>query len=500
MATNSPPSAVPEKVFDEKAEQLSGDIESTRGSSDDGFVAPTQEEWRKLLWKLDLRIIPYVGVLYLCSFLDRVNIGNAKVAGLTEDISITDSEYNWALSIFFIGYIIFEVPSNLMLKFIGPSKWISIVMMAWGVTMCAMAAVHNGAGLLASRFFLGITEAGLFPGVIFYLTLWYTRKEQATRLAFFFGCSTLAGAFGGVLAYGIMQMEGIRGLHGWQWIFIIEAIPTLFFACTTYFVLPDFPESKNRFLNDREREILVHRLKVDAGPSTETHFSMKQFYAAFLDWKVYMHAAIYICCVAPLYSLSMFMPTIIKGMGFTSLEAQAMSAPPYAFACVATILTAMHADRRGERGLHLAIPGLLGLVGYILLITLNQKGMVAMYVAACITTIGVFAQIPAMLSWFSNNIGGHTKRGTATAIIVSLGNIGGAVGGQIYRTQDGPFYARGHEICAGLLAGAIVLSCVFKFLLHRINKKRDNLTEEEYKKACEGTDLCDNHPDFRYMT
>ncbi|KAI9323600.1 major facilitator superfamily domain-containing protein [Dichotomocladium elegans] len=484
-------------------EKVTGSIDeeqSVAQVSNDGFIPPDEKEWKRLRWKLDMRIIPYIGLLYLCSFLDRVNIGNAKVAGLEADLNITDHEYTLALSIFFIGYILFEVPSNIMLKKIGPSQWISIVMFAWGVVMAAMAAVTNAAGLLASRFFLGIAEAGLFPGCIFYLTLWYTRKEQATRLAFFFGCSTLAGAFGGVLAYGIMQMDGIGGLRGWQWIFIIEALPTLLLACTTYFALPDFPETKNRFLNEREREIIIHRLKADAGPSTETEFSWKQLRAAFLDWKVYMHVAVYICCVTPLYSLSMFMPSIIAGMGFSSVTANAMSAPPYAFACAATILVAMHADKHGERGLHIAIPAVVGLIGYILLITLSEKGAVALYVAACITTTGVFGQIPAMLSWFSNNIGGHTKRGVATAIIVSLGNIGGAVAGQVYLGFDAPKYKRGHTICACLMGLAIFFSLLFKYLLHRINKKRDNMSPEEYKKACEGEELCDLHPDFRYMT
>ncbi|KAI7881294.1 MFS general substrate transporter [Lichtheimia hyalospora FSU 10163] len=487
-------------VVEEKAEVYTTDLEHGYETTDDGFVPPDEKEWLKLRWKLDLRIIPYVGLLYLCSFLDRVNIGNAKVAGLQEDLGMTGSEYNLALTIFFIGYILFEVPSNLMLKKIGPSKWITIVMLAWGMVMACMAAVHNAAGLLASRFFLGITEAGLFPGVIFYLTLWYTRKEQATRLALFFGCSTLAGAFGGVLAYGIMQMDGIRGMHGWQWIFIIEAIPTLVLACCTYFALPDFPETKSKFLNEREREIIIHRLRKDAGPATETQFSKKQVIVAFLDWKVYMHAAIFISLVTPLYSLSMFMPSIISGMGFTALTAQAMSAPPYAFACVATIAVAMHADRKGERGLHIAIPAVVGMVGYVLLVTLKDKGSVAMYVAACITATGVFGPIAPMLSWFSNNFGGQTKRGVATAIIVSLGNIGGAMGGQVYQAWDAPHYTRGHTICAALMACAIVLSVIYKLLLIRMNKKRENMTEEEYNKACQGEELCDHHPDFRYMS
>ncbi|KAG2198266.1 hypothetical protein INT47_004350 [Mucor saturninus] len=475
------------------------DVEHSIESEISGFIAPTAAEEKAVMWKLDRRIIPFLGLLYLCSFLDRVNIGNAKLAGITKDLSISSGDYNIALSLFFVGYVLFEVPSNMILKFIGPSKWIPIVMIAWGTVMAAMAACTNTAGLLAARFFLGLTEAGLFPGVIFYLTLWYKRGEQATRVAFFFSCSTLAGAFGGVLAYGIMQMEGVRGLHGWQWIFILESIPTLLFAFISYFYLPDFPEN-SKFINDREREIVIHRLREDAGPSVETHFSWKQFRAAFTDYRVYVHALIYICGATPLYSLSLFLPSIISEMGFTSLTAQVMSAPPYAIACVFTIVVAMHADKKRERGLHVALPALLGAIGYALLVGLKDAGPAGRYVAACITVTGVFGHIPAMLSWFTSNIGGHTKRGAAVAFIISIGNIGGIIGGQMYRAEDAPKYVIGNSAALGLMVAVFLISLGLKYDLDRENARRDNLTEEEFNQEAEGDDLCDKHPAFRYLS
>ncbi|KAI8086542.1 major facilitator superfamily domain-containing protein [Halteromyces radiatus] len=486
------------EVHTEKFESSWGKDVEYNGETVD-FVEPDAKEMRKLLWKLDLRIVPWLGVLYLCSFLDRVNIGNAKLAGLQADLKVSDDVYNWALSIFFIGYIIFEIPSNMMMKKIGPNRWIPLVMIAWGVTMACMAAITNSAGLLASRFFLGITEAGLFPGAIYYLSLWFTRQEQATRVSIFFSCATVAGAFGGVLAYGIMQMNGLQGLTGWQWIFIIEALPTILLSVATYFILPDLPH-RAKFINERERAIVLHRLKKDAGPSTETHFSWKQFFAVFVDWKVYMHSLIYICGATPLYSLSLFLPSIIKGMGYTDLAAQAMSAPPYAIACFFTVMIALHADKKRERGLHIAVPAFVGMIGYLLLVVLKDRGPVAMYIAAVITTTGVFSHIPSMLSWFTNNIGGHTKRGVASAFIISIGNVGGAIGGQVYRADDAPYYSRGHEICLGLMCGAWVCSLLFKFLLERENKRRDNLTPEQHAKEASGEELCDLHPDFRYIS
>ncbi|KAI9497585.1 major facilitator superfamily domain-containing protein [Zychaea mexicana] len=448
----------------EHADNVEAAIAKSNSSSDgksDNFIEPDEKELRRLMWKLDRRIIPYISLLYLCSYLDRVNIGNAKIAGLMEDIDITESQYNWALSIFFIGYVLFEVPSNLMLKVLGPRIWISIIVIA---------------------------ESALYPGVLFYLSVWYTRRQQALRIALFYGSSTLAGAFGGVLAYGIMHMEGLRGLSGWQWIFIIEAIPTLLLGVLTYFVLPDYPESA-RFLNEREREIIVMRNKRDAGVATDTHFSWHQVGSTFIDWKIYAYSVIYLCAAIPVYSFSMFMPSIVNGMGYTNLTAQLMSSPPYACAFVWCIMNAYDADRRGERGFHMAFSAIFSLIGYVLMITLHSTSSVALYIGAIIGTMGAFGIIPPMTSWFSNNFGGHTRRNVAVALVTSFGNTSGAISGQVYRAYDAPLYIKGHTACLVLMAGCAVTALMMKFTLYRINKKRDNMTPEEYRIASEGTEL-----------
>ncbi|KAI8145522.1 major facilitator superfamily domain-containing protein [Fennellomyces sp. T-0311] len=473
-------------------------ISSSTGYDRDIFVPPTDKELRRLMWKIDLRIIPFIAVLYLCSFLDRVNIGNAKVAGLVEDTNMTEDEYNWGLSIFFIGYIIFEVPSNLALKWMGPKIWITTIMLIWGTIMAAMSCVKTGGGLMAARFFLGAAESGLYPGVLFYLSKWYTRRQQALRIALFFSSSTLAGAFGGVLAYGIVHMDGIRGLHGWQWIFIIEAIPTLVFGLLTYFVLPDYPD-RTPFLNEREREIIVRRLVEDAGPATETHFSWNQVIKAFLDWKVYIYAILFVCGSICVYSLAMFMPSLIRGMGYSDLSAQLFSAVPYAIGFVTTVSTGYSTDKLGERGFHLAIPGFIAAVGYILLICLKDSGSTALFISACLTAAFAFSTNSPLASWFSNNFGGETKRNVAIATVLTIGNSGGAISGHIYRADDAPHYLRGHKICLSLMVFHSVLAIVMKGLLYLENRRRDKLTPEQHRIACEGEELCDKHPDFRYI-
>ncbi|KAF8939304.1 major facilitator superfamily domain-containing protein [Dissophora ornata] len=455
---------------------------------------------RMLRRKIDWHLIPLISVLYLCSFLDRVNIGNAKVAGLATDINLTADEYNWSLSIFFIGYVIFEIPSNILLKKIGPRKWITIVMITWGIIMMAMAAVKSASGLLAARFFLGLAESGLFPGSVYLISLWYTRSEQALRNGLFFSTATMAGAFGGVLAYGIAQMEGVRGLHGWQWIFILEGLPTVLLTIVVFFFLPDFPGTAP-FLNASEREMAVQRLVIDAGPATQTEFSWNQFRSVFTDWKVYMHMITYILSATPLYSLSLFLPSIVQGFHFNTITTQAMTAPAYVIACVFTILCAFSSDRFRERGWHYSIPTFVGCLGYILLIVTKDSHTVNRYVSLTVTASGVFASVPPMLSWFTTNIGGHTKRGVATAAIISFGNIGGAIGGQIYRASDAADgYVRGHTICACMMGICGVLILVMKYFLHRENSRRASLSPEQYEKEAEGEDLCDYHPGFVYYT
>ncbi|KAG2222936.1 hypothetical protein INT45_012914 [Circinella minor] len=479
-------------AIDQYSSSSAGDNNINVG--EEPFIEPDETELQKLMWKMDRRIIPFVALMYLCSFLDRVNIGNAKIAGMMDDIDITEGEYNWALSLFFVGY----VPSNLILKVIGPRLWLSIILIVWGVIMAVMSKCKTGSELMVARFFLGVAEAGLFPGVIFYLSVWYTRRQQSLRIAWFYGSSTLAGAFGGILAYGIVRMDGMSGLSGWQWIFVIEAIPTILLGILTYFVLPDYPE-KSKFLNERERAIILDRNKKDDGITTDTHFTWKQVGSTVIDWKIYAFALVYLCGSIPVYSLSMFMPSIVRGMGFESLTAQAMSSPPYAFAFIWCLINAWHADRQGERGFHIAGSAILSVIGYTLLITLRDKSAAGLYIGSVLAAMGAFGMSPIKTSWFSNNFAGHTRKSVAIALITSIGNTGGAIGGQIYRASDAPDYVKGHSACLGLMCGAVVTSSVVKYLLYKSNKKRDNMTPEEYRIACEGEDLGEKHPGFRYI-
>ncbi|KAF9354938.1 hypothetical protein BGX26_007190 [Mortierella sp. AD094] len=459
---------------------------------------PNSEEVRKVRWKVDKRLVPLLSLLYLCSFLDRTNIGNAKVANLEEDLNLRSGVYNVALSVFFIGYIIGEIPANMALKTVGPRIWIPIVMFCWGTVSVCMAAVSNGAGLIAARFFLGLAESGYAPGPVYIISLWYRRCEHALRVAVFFSAATVAGAFGGLLSYGISQLHGVGGLHAWQWIFILEGLPTIICAIAAYFLLPDFPETST-FLTPEEKALTIKRLKIVAGPATSTQFSWQQFQAVFKDWKIYCHMIIGFLHAIPLMSQALFVPSITLGFGFDHVTTQVMTAPIYAIACVCTILLGFSSDRLQERGYHATGALALAAIGYILLILTRELSIAAKYVSLVICTCGVYSFTPIMLSWPSSNIGGHTKKGVAIASIISFSQVGGIIAGQLYRNDDAPHYVRGNTISACLLVIDALLVLGFKFLLKRENKRRDQLSPEERQKEIMESDTTDRNPDFRYF-
>ncbi|KAL1918917.1 uncharacterized protein VTP21DRAFT_2298 [Calcarisporiella thermophila] len=456
------------------------------------------EAVRRLVLKQDLFLIPFLSLLYLLSFLDRIAIGNGKIAGLDKDLNLTPSEYNWSLSIFFFPYALCEVPSNILLKRLRPSRWIPSIMVVWGGVMIAMAFVRNFSELMVVRFFLGLAEAGLFPGVVYYITFWYCRREQSFRIALFFCAASIAGAFGGFLAYGIQQMHGLAGLAGWQWIFVIEGGVTVLVALLSYAIIADSPETAS-WLTSEERMLAMRRLREDSVGNDEG-FSWKRARAAFLDPKVYLYMTMYVGTLIPLFSFSLFMPSIVFAMGFSSLEAQLLSSPPYVVGCLATMIVAYISDRYQRRAPFVLIFSLVGVLGYVLLATLTSTA--GLYTSLYIVALGFYPVIPVSISWLTNNIAGDTKRGVASAMMISFANLlGGLLGSQLYREQDKPRYVLGHAINAGFMSAVFLFSVVLYFVLRKMNENRERgncvdiskLTREEIE------DLGDRHPNFRYM-
>ncbi|KAF2876337.1 major facilitator superfamily domain-containing protein [Massariosphaeria phaeospora] len=455
---------------------------------------------RKLLWKLDLKLIPWLSFLYLISFLDRTNIGNAKIDGLQEDLRLTNGQYNATLSIFFVSYSVFEPLTNILLKRLRPSVFIPIIMTWWGICMATMGLVHNYEGLMTARWWLGVAEAGLFPGVNYYLSCWYRRGEFGIRAAIFFSAAALAGSFGGLLAAAIAQMDGIGGKPGWAWIFILEGLATVLIGIISYWMVHDFPDEA-RFLTPDDRARVIRRLKADQQSSAEHEaFKMEYFWASVKDWKTWAFAVIYMGCDGSLYAFSLFLPSIISQLGYASTTANLLSVPPYAGAAVMTVFIGWLADRTRQRGLCNIFVALLGIAGFAMLLGSSTPGV--QYAGTFLGALGIYPCIANTISWASNNVEGVYKRGVTLGFVIGWGNLNGVVASNIYRGQDKPRYRLGHGVVLAYLALFLLGGSIgTRVLLARENKMRargDRDAWVEGKSENEVEMLGDRRPDFLY--
>ncbi|PBL00054.1 MFS general substrate transporter [Armillaria gallica] len=455
---------------------------------------------KRIRRKVDLNLIPIIALLYLCSFLDRGNIGNARVAGMGNDLELTGLRYQLAAAVFFIPYSLLEIPCNVIMKLTRPSIWIPGIMLAWGIVMFSMAFVKSYHGLIISRVFLGLAEAGLPPGIAFLITIWYRREHQARPLSLYFSTATLSGAFGGLLAFAIEKMDGLGNLRGWAWIFLLEGLATVVASLFAFWKLPDYPGTA-KFLTPREKDHLVEVLRRD-NEGEPSHFEMRFVWETLRDYKSWLQTIIYIGMVMPLNSISIFLPTIINALGYSASQAQLMTIPPYAIGCIFTIVIGSLSDRFKVRGPFIMGCSLLAILGYAMLYTTNPATLPGVGYAGCILiTCGVFPTVPLMLVWGSGNAGSSLKKGVIIGLQSGVGNLGGICSSFIYRTQDTPRFHLGHGIALGFLCMAFVVSAFTVCLYRRLNQAKEALCDKESiqgDRKAEFANLGADSPLFRY--
>ena len=384
-----PPPTATDPVADEKAPASDFDksfhgeeIESTARSRDP-HVVPAIE--RRVIRKMDIRIVTLVTALYILAFLDRSNIGNAKIAGMEKDLKLVGNDYQWLLTIFYITYIIFEFQA-LMWKIVPPHIWLALCVLGWGVIAASQAGTHNWSGMMACRFFLGINEAGFGPGIPYLLSFFYLRHEVGLRIGVFLSAAPLATCFSGALAYGITS--GHSSLANWRLLFLVEGLPTMCMAPVAYFFLPDSPE-KARFLTEEEKVIAKARgVRQVGGVERIGGVNFTEIAAALLDLKCWFTAFMYFSCNVGFSSLPVFLPTILKDMGFTSVNSQGLTAPPFFLSFVVTIFSTWVADKTQQRGLTIMILTAIGGIGYILLATVKSVGV--RYFGVFLAASGIF--------------------------------------------------------------------------------------------------------------
>ncbi|KAI5456668.1 major facilitator superfamily domain-containing protein [Mariannaea sp. PMI_226] len=482
-------------------------IEGDKGVSESEEIPNYDEaETRRILRKVDYRIVPALAVMYLISFIDRSNIGNAKVAGMNEDLGLSGSQYNIALSVFFIPYILFEIPSNIILKLVRPSIWMPSIMLAWGIVLTLMGIISDFRGLAISRFFLGLTEAGFFPGSTYLLTTWYCRYEVQTRMVIFFAGASLSGAFSGLLAYGIQHMDGIGNIHGWQWIFILEGIVTVLVAVTLYFCLPDGPSSAT-FLSEEEKRFLILRLENDTGSSqgrVTNHDKMSLIHVlnALTDWRVYFAVVIYMGSTVGIYAFSFTLPSVIKEFGYSAANAQLLTVPIYVFAMICATATAIASDRYQQRANFILGSCVVSVLSFIALTATPRPGLPGVtYGFLFMAAGGLYSSIVPTISWIGNNMAPSSKRAIGMAAVIAGGNMGGIVGSNIFLVKEAPKYWTGYGVCLSIAVCATISTLILKRSYYNHNASRDRMTDEEIREKYTDnqlTQLGDRSPYFRY--
>jgi D-galactonate transporter len=383
----------------------------------------------RVVRKVALRLVPYLCLLYFVNYLDRVNIGFAGPNGMREELQLTATAFGFASGIFFIGYLLLEVPSNLALHRFGARRWIARIMVTWGVLATAMAFVPNGSVLILLRFLLGVAEAGFFPGIILYLTYWFPASERARVVALFMAAIPISSALGATMSGLLIQTgDGWLGLSGWRVMFLVEGVPALLLAVVTWFYLTDRP-SDAKWLTAGERRWLARELlEEQRRTEAEHHWPLRK---ALTHPRVLALAFVYFGVVYGLYTLGFFLPTIIAGFeqqfGTTMsvVERGLVNAVPYVVGAVVMVPWARHGDRTRERTWHVALPVLVG--GVAIPIALYLGNPVAAMAAVTVCAVGVCAALPTFWALPTNFLTGAAAAG-GIALINSLGNVSGFAG------------------------------------------------------------------------
>ncbi|GAB1318735.1 Nicotinamide mononucleotide permease [Madurella fahalii] len=480
----------------------------------------TAEEERSVVRKFDRKLVIFMAVLYLLSFLDRSNIGNARIAGMDDDLQSVpprDDWYAWALAAFYIAYIVFEWMS-LLWRLIPAHIYVASLVLSWGVIASLQAVAVNYPMLIFLRTLLGIGEAG-FTGVPFYLSFFFKRHELAFRTAIFISAAPLATTFASSLAWLILKLAESGPVAPWRLLFLVEGFPSVLVAALAWHIIPDSPQTAP-YLTPREKKVarlrLQHEKKActphrrDAAHSKPTS-AARDALAVFLDPAAWLTATIFFFTNMAYSSMPVFLPTILRSMGHDSLSAQALAAPPYLVAFLIVLATAHASDVMRARAPLLIAHALASAAGYAVL-ALAESGLAGLgplepgswvrYLAVYPAAVGFFNVVVLTIAWSINNQRGEARQGAGFALLQVVGQCGPLLGTRLYPDRDAPYYTSGMRVCAATMFGVAVLAAVLRVYLGRVNKRWDK--EEGGRDGEEGEALVGDTDNlggssFRYM-
>ncbi|KAJ7600811.1 major facilitator superfamily domain-containing protein [Mycena floridula] len=439
---------------------------------------------RSVLRKIDLRVLPLLAACYCMALTDRSNLGLARTAGMGDALGLSiASRYSIVSAMYFVTYIVFQLPGNLVLRSLGP-RVLSLYVICWGAAQLSMGFTKNWQQLLVCRLLLGAFEGGFFPGLVFIVSTWYKRHEVHKRLAIFYLCSYSWGAFTPILVYGITFMDGLGGLAGWQWIFVILGIITVLLGSMGVLYLPDFPD-RNKFLTVEETKYVLERLEIDRGDSLPDTITWPKIRTHLGDWTIWAHGAMFMCSTMPSYAIAFFLPIILASMGWGEAAALLLSAPPYIFAAILSFLFAWLSDKAARRAPYIAVQALITMVGLFISMYTSVDGV--RYFGLFLVIGGASSSGPAILAYNANNSVSHSKRSVATAVVMCWGGVGGILATTVFRQQDYPRYTPGMWATVGCQLLMLLLLCITTITYHLRNRL-----------AREGKIMLEGQPNFYY--
>ncbi|KAH6713503.1 pantothenate transporter [Leptodontidium sp. MPI-SDFR-AT-0119] len=455
----------------------------------------TAEEEKKLLRRVDWRIVPLCAVMYAVKSIDASNVSNARIMdrgtpyNIMKELKMTANQYNLVTTMYYIPYILAEVPSNLLLKKVRPSVWQARIMISWGIVLLCHAAVTNRQGLYIVRFFLGLFEAGLWPGMLLHMCYWYRPDEIAPRVVWVTLLGNFSPIVSGILAFAFNGVN--KGLSAWKWLILTEGLFTILLGLVVFFYLPDFPSSA-KWLSDKEKAFLQARLPRNSPRAAESSFSMKEFIVSFKDIKIWLFLFCWAFYTVGTTGLQFYQPTVIANLGFTGIaKVQLLNIPSAIFSCILTIVFGIFADtgRIPQPLIPLSFMIIIQAC-YAVLYTFPSTGGV--YSATILAGGFSTAWYTMMWPWRVQTTSGATGSAFAIAFANSYGQIGGAVGSQLFNSRYAPRYATSFGIAMGFIGAAIVMNIITWGFTWRVDVETRRLKRERIKAAKRGEAVLDD--------
>ncbi|KAF1916725.1 putative MFS transporter [Ampelomyces quisqualis] len=422
-----------------------------------------------LVKKIDLYMLPILWLMYFLNFLDRNAIVNGKLNGLDKDLNLKGTEYNTCVSIFFVGYLLGQVPSNLLLTRVKPAIYMSGWMMAWAIVSTCMAFVQNYQGMIATRFLLGVVEAPFYPGGIYMISIFYKRKETAARMSIFYTGNLLASSFSGLIAAGVFAgLDGARGLEGWRWLFLIQGLITVAAAVLAAFMLPNAP-LQTRWLTPEERQLAHNRIFEDTTEKQDKVSTLKGLGAACSDYRMWIFALMQNMHLSA-NGFKNFLPTVVKTLGFSTTITLVLTCPPYLIAGVMSVLVSWSSGRFNERTWHITVSKAIAIVGFI--VGTASLNIGARYFAMVLFVGATYGVNNISLAWAAGVLGQTDEKKAATvAIVNTLGNLSFVYTPYLWPDSDSPRFGMAMYASVGFSAGVIICAWILRLVLQRDNRK-----------------------------